>query len=491
VGREREVASIAMALRRHRLVTLTGCGGVGKTRVAVEVGANLQEGYEAVWFVDFAPSTESYLVPVAIASTMGIVLPLEDAASALSSALRAKRLLLILDNCEHLLDSVALVVAALFFECPGVSILTTSRRRLGIAGEVSHRMPSLALPSEADAGGLTAEGARRLGATALFVERAETASTGFALTDANAPVVAEVCRRLGGIALAIELAASRVQVLSLPDLRQSLDERFTMVADGPRGVSPRQRTLRATFDWSYDLLEERERAFLRGLGIFVGGFTLEAARAVCGSGELDEVEALNLLGALVDRSLVVADLAAQKIRYRLLETTRAYAFEKLSEALERETLAGLHLAYFRELAERGAPALTLELENVRAALRWSLNGGDVHAGALLASAIGWQWADVGLSADGIARVQALLAALADDTGGTTPARLWTALAWLCGDTFGHARAFEAAGRAVECARASGDPATLEVALRTRANFAAHVARFEEAEAVLTEAEKLA
>jgi predicted ATPase/class 3 adenylate cyclase len=400
VGRDREVGEIESLLKKHRVVTVVGSGGVGKTRASLQVGANMLDGSgDGAWFVELAPLADGSVIPSAIASAIGVELPAGVPLDALVAKLKAKQLLLILDNCEHLVESTARVVDALVRGCPNVVVLASSRQGLGIAGEATYRMPSLSVPDAAGAVGLATADLRRYGAIALFVERAEAADQQFALTDENAPAVADICRRLDGIAFAIELAAARVRMLSPQQLQRRLDERFRILTGGSRTALPRQQTLRALIDWSYELLDARERALFRRVGVFVDGFSLEGASAVCTDATFDELELFDVLASLVDKSLVVAELSGPATRYRLLESTRAYALEKLSEADESKRLFERHLAYIHELTMRAAESfqamtsaepfafIDTELENVRAAVTYALNGGNATIGAEIALAI--------------------------------------------------------------------------------------------------------
>ena len=503
VAREREIAEISELLGDHRLVTLAGSGGVGKTRTSLQVGANLLEGTpDGVWFVELAPLTDGALIPTTIAAALGTQLaPESEPLSALVKDLGSKRLLLILDNCEHLIDASAAVVAALLRGAPNVRILASSRQGLGIVGEETYRMPSLAFPAEADLATLTAEEAVRCGAIALFVDRATSVDKRFVLVDANAPTIAEICRRLDGIALAIELAAARVKILSPKQLRTRLDERFRVLTGGSRDTLPRQQTLRALIDWSYDLLDERERTLFQRVGIFVDGFTLEAATAVCSDTMLDEGDVFDVLFSLIDKSLVVAEPAGESTRYRLLESTRAYALERLDAAGTRAYFAGRHLEYFSEVLKRArlerertgitAPiiAFSPELENVRAGLSWALRGGDPAMGAALLSSAGILLMTFGLHAEGLEWAERFVA-VPMDAEPSVLARLWYVLAMAAGLTYRSARAFEAAERAVGYARSAHDRSLLAHVLVEYAYNATNVRRSDLAEAALTEAELL-
>jgi predicted ATPase/class 3 adenylate cyclase len=404
VGREAEVAEIKTLLEQHRFVTLVGTGGAGKTRCAIQVGADLLDGSgDGVWLAELAPISDPSLVAGVVAQTLNVQgeanrPPLDSVVS----FLKRKQLLLILDNCEHVIEEARNVVGAILRGCPDVRILATSREGLNVAGERVHRMPSLPVPTVGTK--FTSSSALEYGAVALFVDRALAADGRFLLSEENAPHVAEVCRRLDGIPLAIELAAARVKVLSPQQLAQKLDERFRVLTGGDRSALPRQQTMRALVDWSYDLLSEDERTLFRKLSIFAGGFTLESASAVCSDGAIDEIAVLDMLSSLVDKSLVYAEPAGNGTRYRLLESMRQYARERLEEHGEYESVAHKHAAAFLALAEeldglyetlptrawmlRAEP----ELENWRAALEWALTGrGDVTLAQRLSSALRWTW----------------------------------------------------------------------------------------------------
>jgi len=299
---------------------------------------------------------------------------------------------------EHLVEPTARIVDALVRGCPKIAILASSRQGLGIAGEATYRMPSLGLPEPGIVASSSPTSLKRYGAIALFVERAEAADQHFTLTDENAPAVADICRRLDGIAFAIELAAARVRMLSPQQLQRRLDERFRILTGGSRTALPRQQTLRALIDWSYELLDARERALFRRTGIFVEGFSLEAAGAVCTDASFDELELFDVLASLVDKSLVVAELNGAATRYRLLESTRAYALERLVEAGERERLSECHLAYYHALMQRARAAyqsmetgepfesVRTELENMRVAMTHALTSSNVQLGAEILAA---------------------------------------------------------------------------------------------------------
>jgi predicted ATPase/class 3 adenylate cyclase len=397
VGREREVEEITELVRQHRLVTLTGAGGTGKTRASLYAAANVSDGSVGnIWFIELAGLGDGALIPLAIASTIGIVLRSDlDQTEALVREIRDQTMLLVLDNCEHLIESAAEAVAALLRGCGRVRVLTSSREPLAIPGEFTYRMPSLATPKRGSA--LTPESALSFSAISLFVDRASAADRRFALSDDNVEVVADICRRLDGIALAIELAAARVRVLSPRQIDARLGERFRVLVGGDRAALPRQKTLRALVDWSYDLLSLGEQRALCELSVFAGSFTIDAAEAVFG--EANASEAIDLLTGLVDKSLLSSngDVGGD-MRYQLLESIRAYAFEKLTDAgglgtLERrvfawalERMRGAHDAWEVEPTDRWQRNYADDLDNIRAALAWSLESrNDVSGGRRLAA----------------------------------------------------------------------------------------------------------
>ena len=387
VGREREMKEVNELLSSAALLTLTGSGGSGKTRLALQVGADLVERFrDGVWLVELDVLDES-MVARAIASAVGVHEELSFMARPLSDvlveSLREKSLLLILDNCEHVLSTSAETAALLLRNCPDLRVLATSQERLGVPGERVYHVPSLSIP---DPRQLPAhERLTEYESVRLFVERATLSQPRFALTEANAPAVARIVQQLDGIPLAIELAAARVKVLSVDQIASRLDERFRLLTGGGRTEMPRHQTLRAALDWSYDLLSESEKGLLRRLSVFAGGFDFEAAEAVCGD---PDVDVLDLLARLVEKSLVIFDEQASTPRYRLLETVRLYGQEMLTAAGEESAVRARHRDWYLMMAERAEPALAgpeqqdwldrleLEHDNVRVALRWSLTGED-------------------------------------------------------------------------------------------------------------------
>ncbi len=404
VGREQELAEVKTQLGKSQVVTLVGTGGIGKTRTALQVGADMLDGTgDGVWLVDLAQVGTSELVTSAIASVFELQpqpdrKPLDD----LCLYLKAKRLLLILDNCEHVVGETSRVVAAIVRACPHVVVLATSREALNVHGEQVYRMPTLSLPAQA--GALSAKEALAYGAIALFVARASALDAQFTFTDEKAPIVADICRRLDGIALAIELAAARVTILNLKQLSQKLDERFRLLTGGDRTALPRQQTMRAAIDWSYELLSEDERTVFRRLSIFQGGWTLEAASTLCSDASLDEFAILDILTSLVNKSLVSVEFQTDTQRYKLLESLRQYGLDLLRSSGEFDTLARRHADFYaahsRDVAQkwRTIPEVAwttlveTELDNTRAALQWCLDHGNDHElGAEIAESLWAYW----------------------------------------------------------------------------------------------------
>jgi predicted ATPase len=350
IGRKREIAEVKRLLSTTRLLTLTGAGGCGKTRLALQVATRVQREYpDGVWFVDLAPLAESGLVPQALASALGVrEQPGRDLMETLSDYLKPLKLLLVLDNCEHQVSACASLAGTLLLTCRDLYILATSRQMLVIAGEAALRVPSLSMPGLNQQ--LPLKSLVQHEAVQLFVDRALPKRPGFSITPENAPAVTQLCNQLDGIPLAIELGAAWMSVLTVEEIVERLHKRFRLLTLGNRAALPRQQTLLATMDWSYDLLSEAERALLRSLSVFAGGFTLEAVEAIWG-GEADEYEMLALLSQLADKSLVIMDEHGGKSRYRLLETIRQYGLEKLSASGEMAELRNRHSRWYLALAE--------------------------------------------------------------------------------------------------------------------------------------------
>jgi predicted ATPase/DNA-binding CsgD family transcriptional regulator len=384
VGRERELSELARLLGDGtRLLTLTGPGGSGKTRLASAVALEVVENFEdGVWWADLAPLSDPDLVPQAVARVLNVPeIPGRSLTDAIADDLRDLEILIVLDNCEHLVASCALLAETLLRACPSLSILATSREELGIAGEWNFPVSPLSLPDRERVG--TSENLAEYGAIKLFVDRARAVSPGFGLTEANAYAVAKLCRRLDGIPLAIELAAARVRVLSVEQISSRLDGSFDLLAGDNRAALPRQKTLGAAMDWSHDLLSEREKILFRRLSVFAGGFTLDAAEGVCAGEDIEREEILDLLSNLVAKSLVMVAEREGAARYRLLELVKQYGRQKLEVSKEAERVQEQHARYYLALAEAAEPELEeqeawllrLEAEhaNFRAALSWALD----------------------------------------------------------------------------------------------------------------------
>jgi predicted ATPase/DNA-binding CsgD family transcriptional regulator len=358
VGRAHELEQLRDVLADTRLLTLTGAGGAGKTRLALQVAADALEQFEdGVWWVELAPVANPELVGEMLAAALG-VRPLATMTALQASCLHLAglRALVILDNCEHLLTAGAAVAEAILRSCPGVAVIATSRTPLGVAGETDWRVPSLSLPEpEPERAPLEVLG--QSDAVRLFIERARKARPNFAVTDESAPAVAEICYDLDGLPLAIELAAARVRMMSVQQIAAGLGDRFHLLTGGARTAFPRHQTLRASVDWSHELLSEPERTLLRRLAVFAGGFTLDLAEAVCSDDVLERVAILDLLASLVDKSLVVAEERGATVRYRLLETVRQYSLEHLIEVEEAAQMGDRHRDAMLEMAERIAPEL--------------------------------------------------------------------------------------------------------------------------------------
>jgi non-specific serine/threonine protein kinase len=405
VGRSRESEDVQRSLAGARLVTLTGAGGCGKTRLALHVAANLLPQFpQGVWIVDLSGLSEPDLVAHTLAATLGIreasSRPLDEA---LVEYFRAHRVLLVLDNCEHLINECAKLVEGLLRQAEPLHVLATSREGLGLPGEIVWRVPSLTLPESSST--QTLDAVANCEAVRLFSDRARAVDASFAITDQNARVVTEICRRLDGIPLAIELAAAKLKVLSVDQLHERLKDRFRLLTGGSRTAVARQRTLEATIDWSYDLLSESERILLCRLSVFPGGWTLDAAEQICDGDGLDTSEIVELLSHLVDKSLVNVDAeTGTERRYRCLETVRQYGRDRLARLGQTERTRDRHLEFYVALARRAEPELQrpeqarwlmrlqLEHANLRSALEWCFDNRDHPNTAIeLASSLSWFW----------------------------------------------------------------------------------------------------
>ncbi len=413
IGREKEGLEIITLINKHRHVTLTGSGGIGKTRLSLKIGGQVLADYaHGVWLVELAPLSDPALLSQTVAKVFGLAvqsdIPLIEL---LVNFLRGKTILLILDNCEHLLDVCAHLADTLLKNCPNLKILATSREPMGITGEAIYRVPSLELPNVQ----LLLENFKDYESVRLFEERAQLAQTEFSLTLDNASFVAQICSRLDGIPLALELAAAKVSMFSTKQIADQLEESFNLLTGGSRTALPRQQTIRASINWSWGLLTESEQTFMRQLSVFAGGWTLESARAVC------DGEVLGLTSSLVKKSLIVLDQtrpefdrhlhlaqvqvreAGSERRYHFHEVMRQYAREKLVDAGEVEDIRNRHLKYFLEVSKQAETALRGpaqaewlarledELDNIRTALEWADKNNAVEAGLFLFGRLGRFW----------------------------------------------------------------------------------------------------
>jgi predicted ATPase/transcriptional regulator with XRE-family HTH domain/Tfp pilus assembly protein PilF len=482
VGRERDLGEVQALLSHAPLLTLTGAGGAGKTRLALAAAGELIGEYpDGVWLVELAALADPALVVQAVPTVLGLhEEPNRPLLATLIDHLKDRRLLLVLDNCEHLVESCAELATALLRSCLHLRILATSRETLAVPGETTYRIPSLAVPDLARLPDL--EDMPAYAAVRLFVQRAQSRRPDFTLNAQNTRSVAEVCARLDGMPLAIELAAARVASLPVEAIAARLDDRFRLLTGGPRTVVPRQQTLRATLDWSYDLLGEGEQRLLARLSVFAGGWTLEAAERVCVGPGVEAWDVLDLLGGLLNKSLVLLEEREGDARYRLLETSRQYAHEQLTLSAGVAAARDRHLAWCMALAEEAAPRLTgseqaawlarleAEHDNLRAALGWARERPAADLGLRLAGALGRFWYMRGYFGEGRRWLEAVLVeshqtpaaarALALNEAGT--------LAYLQGD---HGRAVALYVEALALRRALGDTQGMAQSLNNLGNAA--------------------
>jgi non-specific serine/threonine protein kinase len=403
IGREKEIAAIKTLLDHTRLLTLTGSGGCGKTRLGLQVAAESLAQYpDGAWFVELAPLSEPGLVAQTVASVLGLKeAPGQPIIQTLTEHLKHKQLLLLLDNCEHLVDACATLADALVRQCAGVRMLATSREALSITGEQTYRVPSLSLPDRKQAP--TPQSLSSYESVQLFIDRALLVRSDFHVTNQNAPALASLCYHLDGIPLAIELAAARVRSLSVEEIDGKLDQRFRLLTGGSRTALPRHQTLRSLIDWSYDLLHDAEKLLLQRLSVFAGGWTLPAPEEVCAGEGIEHRDVLDLLTSLADKSLVVPEQEDAQTRCRLLETVRQYARDRLEDTGGSAGVRVRHRDYYLALAEKAAPQLRgaeqavwlrrleEEHENLRASLEWSLVEAGPQEGLRLCGALQRFW----------------------------------------------------------------------------------------------------
>ena len=497
VGRSNALLDVDRRLASGPLLTLTGPGGVGKTRLALEVAAQSADtAPDGAWLINLAAVDDGTLVGEAVASTLKVKeQPGVDLTSTLIGHIGRRQLLLILDNCEHVLEATANVVDTLLQACSEVRILATSREALGIAGESLYPVQSLTLP---DPDLAQAMGFAQGEAVQLFVERAQAVQPDFRLTPANARSVAQICQRLDGIPLAIELAAARIRALPADQIAARLDDQFRLLTGG-RLTLPRHRTLLAAFDWSYDLLTEAERELFARLSVFAGSFSLDAAEAVCAGGVIGRGEILDLLTRLIDRSLVISADAPGEARYQLLHTLRQYAEEKCAETSEREDLHLRHRDFFVALVEEMRPAffagpeptalverLSREHDNLRAALAWTHGYPDGAPSELRLAAGLWRfWETRGHLAEGRLWLERALSRTAGEVS-TLRANAFTGAGMLAGQQGDHDAASTALNESVTVLRSLGDEVSIAVALSNLANLEAEHGDLDRARALYEE-----
>ena len=496
VGRDVEIDDVVSLLLEHRSVTLTGAGGSGKTRLALRVAEELIGSFpDGLRFAELAAVFDRDVFVAEVAQRFGVVAEADvDLPATIAETIADRRMLLVLDNCEQIVDDVAALTRDLLVACPDLRVLATSRERLAISGEVVYRVPTLSLP-ERDA---DVDAALGFDAVRLFVDRAALVDPAFELGIDNVADVVAICCRLDGIPLAIELAAARLRSMSTAQVAARLDERFRLLTVADRAGNERQQTLLRTIEWSHDLLGDREKTVFRRLGIFAGDFSLEASEKVAAGGEIEEFDVLEVLTGLVDKSMVTTETADQTLRYRLLESIREFAMHQLDETSERDATTLAHADYFAHYAEslqvtyrKGdlAGALVLldrDEDNFRAALRVTLTGSETVLGARIVSALGYLWYASGATREGIQWCHDLFDR-GPDLPDSTRAGALHSYALMLSTTGEPERAVEVLEQEVEIRRRLGDPARLGAALNNLGNVLIDVADRDGAERILNEA----
>lgn len=499
IGREDDLERLRKNLETARLLSLVGTGGVGKTRLSLQLAAeSLNRFPDGVWLVDLSLVTSAEAVAAEAASILSVrSSATQSVAASIAAAIRDQGMLLIFDGCEHVLAATSALVDTILHSCPKTSVIATSRQALDVVGEIVYNVGTLAAPPE------SAEGAKPVlgySAVKLFVDRSNAASSRFALTDENAAIVAHICRRLDGIPLALELAAAKTAVLSLKQLSEKLDARFRVLAHTSSNRLPRQQTLRALIDWSFDLLDERERAVFRRLSVFIGGWTSAAAAAVCTDEGIDEWQVFELLSALVSKSLVALESRGDDQGYRMLDSIREYSRERLAEANEADEVAAKHARYYAGFVKGFAPlvaaledvqwqhALAPEIDNIRAVLEWTIvqAKGPRAALTLLAQL---EWPELLTTPqEAIRWFDAATRLLDEPMDALTRARIlrhYVRLQWLVGRPILERE--KTATDQIAAARAASDPDEIALALCNLASCYRDSRRFDEAEAMFSKA----
>ena len=495
IGREDEIKEVKELLTTTRLLTLTGSGGCGKTRLGLQALADLVDEFpDGVWVVELAGLADPALVVQETASALGLREESDPLTTGtpptggptptggngslltrLGEYLETKGMLLMVDNCEHVIEASATLVDTILRSCPNLRILAASREALGIAGETTYRVPSLSLPDPKNLPPV--ENLTMYEALSLFIDRTTAAQPGFRVTNDNAPAIAGICHRLDGIPLAIELAAARVKVLSVEEIMARLDDRFRLLTGGSRTALPRQQTLRAAIDWSYNLLSEPERLLFNRLSVFMSGWTFTAAEAICPGEGIENYEVLDLLTSLVDKSLVVTEEEVGKTRYHLLETVRQYTRDELLESGEAESLRDRHLDWFLGLAEESEPELRgpdqvewldrleVEHDNLRAAIEWSLGREETEKGLRIAGSLWWFWFVRSYWGEGNEWLEKTTSGVKGGSA-TVRARALNGAGFLALSQFDLGRVVELGEEILSLARETGDKKVIAGSLRT-------------------------